>query len=164
MIGMNPAANCILYTTDEATTIPTIKMATTGMTITPNAANVPLGGSIKLNLALTGSVTPTGTPIAVEPDAATYTVSATHTESDTTTSVALNNRTRVTPDGVLHVQRGGNLAVGDKIIVTAATAYKNPSASDETNYTATFTATVVETNSNLVYTPNGDDVTYNPTK
>ena len=68
------------------------------------------------------------------------------------------------------------LAVGDKIIVTAATAYENPSASGKTNYTATFTGTVVaaevetakesfvETNSNLVYTPSGDDVTYNPTK
>lgn len=176
MIGMNPAANCVLYTTDEATTIPTIKMTTTGMTITPNAANVPLGGSIKLNLALTGSVTPTGTPVAVEPDAATYTVSATHTESNTTTPVELNSRTRVTPDGVLHVQRGGNLAAGDKIVVTATTAYKNPSASGKTNYTATFTGTVVaaeeetakesfvETNSNLVYTPSGDDVTYKPTK
>ena len=154
--------------------IPTIKMTTDGMTITPNASNVPLGGSIKLNLALTGSVTPTGTPVAVEPDAATYTVAATHTESETTTPVALNSRTRVTPDGVLHVQRGGNLAVGDKIMVTATMAYKNPSASGETNYTATFTGTVVaaevetakesfvETNSNLVYTPSGDDVTYKP--
>lgn len=176
MIGMNPAANCVLYTTDTATTIPTIKMAATGMTITPKAANVPLGGSIKLDLALTGSVTPTGTPIALEPDAATYTVAATHTEGSTTTPVTLNSRTRVTPDGVLHVQRGGNLAVGDKIVVTATTAYKNPSASGETNYTATFTGTVVaaeeetakesfvETNSNLVYTPSGDDVTYKPTE
>jgi len=176
MIGMNPAANCVLYTTDTATTIPTIKMTATGMTITPQAASVPLGGSIKLNLALTGSVTPTGTPVALEPDAATYTVAATRTEGSTTTPVTLNSRTRVTPDGVLHVQRGGNLAVGDKIVVTATTAYKNPSASGETNYTATFTATVVaaeeetakesfvETNSNLVYTPSGDDVTYKPTE
>lgn len=176
MIGMNPAANCILYTTDEATTIPITKMTATSMTITPDAANVPLGGSVKLNLALAGSVAPTGTPIAVEPGAATYTVSATRTEGDATTSVALNSRTRVTPDGVLHVQRGGNLAVGDKILVTAAAAYKNPSASGKTNHTATFTATVVaaeeetakesfvETNGNLVYTPSGDDVTYKPTE
>ena len=176
MIGMNPAANCILYTTDKATTIPTIKMDATSMSITPVAADVPLGGSIKLNLALVGTVTPTGTPIAVEPGAATYTVAATRTESSTTTPVKLNGRTRVTPDGVLHVQRGGNLAVGDKIVVTAATAYKNPSASGKTNYTATFTGTVVaaeaetakesfvETNSNFACTPSGDDVTYTPTK
>ena len=174
MIGMNPAANCILYTTDEATTIPTVKTAVTGMTITPNAADVPLGGSIKLNLALEGSVTPAGTPIAVEPKAATYAVAATHTEGDATTPVALNSRTHVTPDGVLHVQKGGSLAVGDKIVVTATTAYKNPSASGETNYTATFTGTVaaaevetakesfVETNGNLVYTPSGDNVAYKP--
>ena len=176
MIGMNPAANCILYTTDEATTIPTIKMTASGMTITPNAANVPLGGSVKLNLALTGSVTPTGTPIAVEPGAATYAVSATHTESDATTPVALDSRTRVTPDGVLHVQRGGNLAVGDEIVVTASTAYENPSASGKTNYKATFTGTVVaaeeetakeslvETNGNPAHAPSGDDATRTPTK
>ena len=169
MIGMNPAANCILYTTDTATTIPTIKMAATGMKITPAAATVPLGGSIKLNLELSGTVTPTGTPIAVEPDAATYTVAATRG----TAPVELNARTRVTPDGVLHLQKSGNLAAGDKVTVTASTAYVNPSDSAaSTDYTATFTATVsapeeetakesfVETNHNLVYTPDGNEVSY----
>lgn len=180
MIGMNPAANCVLYTTGTATTIPTISMATTGMSITPGAANVSLGGSIKLGLALTGSVTPTGTPtgtpVAVEPDAATYTVAATHTAGSTTTPVELNSRTYVSSDGILHVQKSGNLVVGDKIVVTAKTAYVNPSDSKATDYTATFTGTVVaaeeetakesfvETNSNLVYTPSGDDVTYKPTE
>ena len=169
MIGMNPAANCVLYTTDTATTIPTIKMAATGMTITPKTANVPLGGSIKLNLELSGTVTPTGTPVAVEPDAATYTVAATRG----TTPVELNARTRVTPDGVLHLQKSGNLAAGDKVTVTASTAYVNPSDdTTQTDYTATFTATVaepeaetakdsfVEANSNLVYTPDGNEVSY----
>lgn len=172
MIGMNPAANCILYTTDTGTTIPTITMTTTGLDFVPTSGNVPLGGSLKLNLQLQGSVTPDGTPVAVEPDAATYVVTA----SNSSGAVALNSRTRVTPDGVLHVQRGGNLAVGDTITVTASTAYVNPSSNTEANYTATFTATVtaaevetakesfVETNSNLVYTPSGDDVTYKPTE
>lgn len=169
MIGMNPAANCVLYTTDTATTIPTIKMAATGMTITPATATVPLGGSVKLNLSLTGTVTPTGAPVAVEPSAATYTVAATRG----TTPVELNTRTRVTSDGVLHLQKTGNLAAGDKVTVTASTAYVNPSDNSvSTDYTATFTATVaepetetakesfVETNSNLVYTPDGNEVSY----
>ena len=168
MIGMNPAANCVLYTTDTATTIPTITMTTTGLDFVPTSGNVPLGGSLKLNLQLQGSVTPDGTPVAVEPDAATYVVTA----SNSSGAVALNSRTRVTPDGVLHVQRGGNLAVGDTITVTASTAYVNPSSNTEANYTATFTATVtaaevetakesfVETNSNLVYTPDGNEVSY----
>ena len=172
MIGMNPAANCILYTTDTGTTIPTITMTTTGLDFVPTSGNVPLGGSLKLNLQLQGSVTPDGTPVAVEPDAATYVVTA----SNSSGAVALNSHTRVTPDGVLHVQRGGNLAVGDTITVTASTAYVNPSSNTKANYTATFTATVtaaevetakesfVETNSNLVYTPSGDDVTYKPTE
>lgn len=168
MIGMNPAANCILYTTDEGTGIPVIKMTTTGMSFTPTSGNVPLGGTLKLNLTLDGSVTPEGTPVAVEPDAATYTVAA----SNSNGAVALNSRTRVTSDGVLHVQKGDNLAVGDTITVTARTAYVNPSSNTEANYTATFTATVtaaevetakesfVETNSNLVYTPDGNEVAY----
>lgn len=168
MIGMNPAANCILYTTDEGTDIPTITMAATGMSFTPTSGNVPLGGTLKLNLTLDGSVTAEGTPVAVEPDAATYTVAA----SNDNGAVALNSRTRVTSDGVLHVQKGDDLAVGDTITVTASTAYVNPSSNTEADYTATFTATVteaevetakesfVETNSNLVYTPDGNEVTY----
>lgn len=168
MIGMNPAANCVLYTTDEGTSIPTITMTTTGMSFTPISGNVPLGGTLKLNLTLNGNVTPGGTPVAVEPDAATYTVAA----SNGSGAVALNCRTRVTSDGVLHVQRGGNLAVGDTITVTASTAYVDPSSKTEANYTATFTATVtaaevetakesfVETNGNLVYTPDGNEVAY----
>lgn len=168
MIGMNPAANCILYTTDEDTGIPTITMTPTGMSFTPTSGNVPLGGTLKLNLTLDGSVTPEGTPVAVEPGAATYTVAA----SNSSGAVALNSRTRVTSDGVLHVQKGDNLAVGDTITVTASTAYVNPSNNTEANYTATFTATVtaaevktakesfVETNSNLVYTSDGNEVTY----
>ena len=174
MIGMNPAANCILYTTEAATSIPTIKMAATGMTITPATATVPLGGSVKLGLALTGTVTPTGTPVAVEPDAATYTVAATRGEAGT--PVELNARTRVTPDGVLHIQKAGKLAAGDKVVVTANTAYINPSDdTTPTNYTATFTATVaaaeaeptkesfVEENPNITYTPE-PDTSYKPTE
>lgn len=168
MIGMNPAANCILYTTDKGTSIPTITMTTTGMSFTPTSGKVPLGGTLKLNLTLDGGVAPEGTPVAVEPDAATYTVAA----SNDSGAVALNSRTHVTSDGVLHVQKGGNLAVGDTITVTASTAYANPSSSTEADYTATFTATVtaaevetakesfVETNGNLVYTPDGNEVAY----
>lgn len=170
MIGMNPAANCILYTTDEGTGINTIKMAPTGMSFTPATGNVPLGGELQLNLALDGSVTPTGTSVAVEPDAATYTVAA----SNASGAVALNTRTRVTPDGILHVQSGGKLAAGDTITVTAETAYANPSSNEEANYSATFTATVtapvkkgakesfVGENPNLVYTPAGNEVKYEP--
>ena len=176
MIGTNPFANCVLFTTDTGTTLTSIKMETTGMSFTPATGNVPLGGTLQLNLALAGTVTPTGTPVAVEPDAATYTVAATHTAGSTTTPVELNSRTYVSSDGILHVQKSGNLVVGDKIVVTAKTAYVNPSDSKATDYTATFTATVtaaeeetakesfVETNSNLVYTSSGDDVTYKPTE
>lgn len=169
MIGMNPLANCILYTTDKGTIMDTIKVTATGMSFTPTTGNVALGGSLKLNLALDGSVAPTGTSVAVEPDAAVYTVAATTSDG---AAVALNAKTYVSDDGVLHVQKTGKLKVGDTITVTAESAYANPSSASETNYTATFTATVVnavvkpakesfvETNPNLVYTPSGNEISY----
>lgn len=169
MIGMNPAANCILYTTDEGTSLDTVKVTTTGMEFTPATGTVALGGSVKMNLELEGSVTPTGTSIAVKPNAATYTVAAVDASG---AAIALNARTRVTPDGVLHVQKSGNLKAGDIITVTAETAYTNPSDSTEANYTATFTATVTdattetakesfaEANSNSVYTADDNEVIY----
>lgn len=172
MLGVNPAANCIFYTTDEAKALPTVTMTTTGMSITPTAANVPLGGSVKINLSLDGTVSPEGTSIAVEPSAATYSVAASRTSDMVTVPVQLNSRTYVSPDGVLHLQKSGELSVGDKVVVTASTSYVNPSGSNETNYTATFTATVTaaveetgkesftESNPNLVYTPDGNAVEY----
>lgn len=169
MIGMNPAANCVLYTTDEGSTMQTIKLTTTNMKFEPSAANVALGESVKTNLILEGSVNPVGTSITVQPKAATYNVAAKNSNGD---AVALNSRTYVSNDGVLHVQKTGELKVGDTITVTATTAYANPSSTTATDYTATFTATVseanvegakdtfVETNPNLVYTADGNEVSY----
>lgn len=177
MIGVNPAANCVLYTTDSATSIPTIKVSTTGMKFTTNTGSVELGGTLDIGqyVQLNGSVTPNGTPVRVEPNAAVYELAATRTHESAAVPVQLNTRTYVDNAGVLHVQSGGSLAAGDVITVTAKTVYKNPSTNNETNYSATFTATVVaaaedggkesfvEDNPNLVYTDKGNEVTYTPT-
>ena len=137
-VGFNPAAPCAVFTTDEATNIPTVTMSVTGAAFTPATGNVEIGGRLQTKFALTGSVSGGTTgKIAVEPDAATYEVAAMRGDD----AIALNNRTYVDRYGVLHVQKTG-IQANDVITVTAKTAYRNPSGAT-TEYTATFAATVV---------------------
>lgn len=134
MIGFNPAANCVLFTTDTGTVIPAITVTPSGMSFEEDAVNVAPGGEVQLKLNLTGTITgdnPDGI-IAVEPDAALFSVAS---------SKSLNSRTYVDAHGVLHVQKQG-LAAGDTITVTAKSAYINPSGTTST-FTATATATIV---------------------
>ena len=138
LIGVNPAANCVLFSTEANTSIPTVTVAPSGLSFTPDSATIAAGDSIKLNLALAGSVSNDSAGlIGVEPDAATFTVAAVDSDSH---AKALNSRTYVDSYGVLHTQKTG-LASGDVITVTATAAYVNPSGSTS-SYTATFTATI----------------------
>lgn len=140
MIGFNPAANCVLFTTDEQTVIPTVTVAPSGLAFTPNAVNVTAGGKAQLKLNFTGTVTGADDVkqgIAVEPDAAMFSVSGMRDDE----AIELNSRTYVDDYGVLHVQKTG-IEVGDVLTVTAKSAYINPSGAT-TSYTATCTATVV---------------------
>lgn len=142
IIGVNPAANCVLFTTDAATAIPTIEVRTTGLAFVPNTANVEIGGTVKLNIELQGSVTGGDGRIAVEPDAAIYTVGAVRGSGSSAVAVPLNTRTYVDDYGVLHTQKSG-LEAGDIITVTATSVYTNPSGTTPA-YTATATVTVIE--------------------
>lgn len=148
MVGANPAAACILFTTDAATNVPTVEMAPTGMSFSPNAVNVTPGGKVQLNINLTGTVDPSGNKIAVEPDAAIYSVSAVRSVDDSVEAVQLGKRTYVDARGILHVQKTG-VQVGDIITITATSrgAYVNPSG-NTTVYTATATATVTAAEDN----------------
>ena len=143
LIGCNPAANCVLFTTEAATVIPTVTVAPSALAFSPDSGNVSPGGELQLKLALTGTVTnDVEGEIGVEPDAALFTVAGIHTNEDTTTSpIALNSKTYVDNYGVLHVQKSG-LVSGDVLTVTAKAAYINPSGSTST-YTDDFTATIV---------------------
>lgn len=140
MIGFNPAANCVLFSTDQNTAIPTITVAPSGIAFDPDTATVYPGDEIQTHIYLQGSVTASagGTdPIAVEPDAAIYTVAAVDSLS---AAKPLSSRTYVDAYGILHIQKKG-LATGDVITVTAKATYINPSGSTS-SYTDTFTATV----------------------
>ena len=143
LIGVNPAANCVLFTTEANTVIPTVTVAPSGIEFSPDTGNVAAGGTLRLSLNLTGTVTGDSEGlIGVEPDAAVFEIAGTHTNADTTTSpIALNSRTYVDSNGVLHVQKTG-LVAGDTLTVTAKSAYINPSGSTSV-YTDTFTATII---------------------
>ena len=140
LTGVNPAANCVLFTTDEGSSMSTITMAVTGIAFDePDGGyEVEIGGELQLKLALTGTITDAdganeGGRIAVEPDAAMYEVACARTteaddpdDPDIVTAIPLNSRTYVDNYGVLHVQKTG-VAVGDVITVTAKSVYLNPS-------------------------------------
>lgn len=133
LIGVNPAANCVLFSTEADTAISTVTMSLTGAAFSPDNGNVEIGGTLPLKFALTGSVSGGNGKIAVEPDSATYEVVSGDAE--------LNSRTYVDSYGVLHVQKTG-VTAGDEITVTGTATYTNPSGAT-TTYTDDFTATVI---------------------
>lgn len=139
LIGINPAANCVLFTTDAETVIPTITMTPDGLEFVVNAVEVAAGDTVQLALRLTGSVEGGNIDghIAVEPDSGMFSVSAMRGD----VAIPLNSRTYVDNYGVLHVQKSG-LDIDDVITVEAKSTYINPSGST-TTYTATATATVI---------------------
>lgn len=136
-VGANPAAPVCVFTTDAATTIPTVTQSVTGMTLTAEESTVKLGGSVKLTVALTGSMSPADTVLTVQPNSAIYSLAAVDGDSE---PVELNSRTYVDEYGILHVQKSG-LATGTVITVTAKSAYINPSGST-TEYTASADVTL----------------------
>lgn len=137
LIGVNPAANCVLFSTNAGTNVPTVTMSLTGAAFSPDSGTVEIGGELPLKFALVGSVSGGDGKIAVEPDSATYEVSAARSGSD----IPLNSRTYVDSYGILHVQKTG-LAANDVITITGTATYTNPSGSTST-YTDDFAATVV---------------------
>ena len=138
MIGVNPAANCVLFTTDAATVIPTVTVTPSGFAFSPDSAIVYPGDDIQLHYSLTGSVSNDSTGlIGVEPDSATFKIAAVDSNS---AAKPLNARTYVDDYGVLHIQKSG-LTTGDVITITATATYTNPSGSTST-YTDDFVATV----------------------
>jgi len=137
LIGVNPAANCVLFSTNAGTNVSTVTMSLTGAAFSPDSGTVEIGGELPLKFALAGSVSGGAGKIAVEPDSATFEVSAARSGS----GIPLNSRTYVDSYGILHVQKTG-LQANDVITVTGTATYTNPSGSTST-YTDDFAATVV---------------------
>lgn len=122
IIGVNPLANCILYTYNDTET-PTITVDITGLETKQSAyktskvdgkwADVDLSDTFNLTGSVTGS---NEGNIQVKPQAVTYDVTCATRE--------LNSRTYVTNDGILKIQSSAKS--GDVITVTATSTYINP--------------------------------------
>lgn len=130
--SVSPFVPAILFTTDEATTTPTITQTVSGITLEAEKDSMKAGESQQLTVKLTGTINPETPDVFVAPDAATYEVVAKTSDGD---PIALNSRTRVDVYGVIHLQKTG-LKAGDVITVTATSAYTNPSGKT-VGYTAT---------------------------
>lgn len=138
MYSVSPFVPAILFTTDAGTSIPTVTMTPSGIDMTAAAATIKAGGTDQLTINLTGTVSPSGHPIEVLPDAAIFTIGIVRGSGDNAESVQ-DVRTWVDEYGVLHA--GEKLETGDVITVTATSAYINPSGAT-TKYTDTVTVTV----------------------
>ena len=130
-----------MFTTDAATGVKTITMTPSGIVFTPDSGTLSAGDTLETHIFLQGTLAASDSgstdPIAVEPDAALYTVTAVDSNYD---PVALNSRTYVDAQGILHTQK--TLEAGTVLTITAKAAYINPSGST-TSYTDDFTATIV---------------------
>ena len=142
LIGVNPAANCCLFTTEAATTIPTITMTPSSIEFSPDSGNIEIGGTLDTHIFLRGSLSASDSGstgvIGIEPDSATYVLSAV---DENNAAMDLKSTTYVDNYGILHCQKTG-IAAGAVITITATASYVNPSGSTST-YTDTFTATVI---------------------
>jgi hypothetical protein len=103
--------------------------------MTSTTDNVAPGDVVQLMPKLTATVKPTGTPIEVAPNSATYKVSAANGTTGTNIPIPLNINTFVDDQARLHVQRD-DLKNDDVIKVEALATYINPNGTTET-YTAT---------------------------
>lgn len=139
LIGVNPVANCVLFSTDAGTNIPTVSVTPSALTFTPDSGSVAPGGELQTKLAFTGTVSNDAQGlIGVEPDAATYVLAASRSGS----AIPLNSKTYVDAYGVLHVQKSG-LQTSDVITITATATYVDPSGITTSTFTDDFTATIL---------------------
>lgn len=133
--GVSPFTPCALFTTNAGTSIKIVTQTVTDLTMSPDTADVAPGDVVQLAPKLTATVVPTGTPIEIAPNSATYKVSAATGTTDTNITVPLNVNTFVDDQARLHVQRD-DLHNDDIIKVEALATYINPTGTTET-YTAT---------------------------
>ena len=141
LLGVNPAANCVLFSTDANTSIPTITMTPSAIEFDPNTGNIEPGGTLDTHIFLRGSLSSTDGNtgvIGIEPDSATYVIVGVDSNND---PLALNSKTYVDSYGILHLQKSG-VAAGDTLTITATATYTNPSGVTS-SYTDDFTATVI---------------------
>lgn len=158
LVGVNPVANCVLFTTDTNTAIQTLTVEPTALKFFDGNSEIqsggaPIGGNVKLPaLRLVGSVEDGNgnavydTRIGVKPSSAIFTIAAARPAEDPddpATPIALNSRTYVDSDGVLHVQKSG-VQADDVLTITATSTYINPSGATPSITPATLALTLAD--------------------
>lgn len=137
MIGVNPCACACTFSTNAGTNVPTVTVSVTGIEFDPATYTVDAGGKVQTHINLLGTVSgDTLALIGVEPDAATYKLSAVDSNND---PFDLNTRTYVDSYGILHVQK--SIESGSVITIECSSAYTDPSGTT-TVYTDSATVTV----------------------
>lgn len=143
IVSASPFVPAILFTVgDTGTTIPTVKQSVTGITVT-GADTAEAGTDVQLTVNLTGTMSPAGYGVAVEPDAALFEVSAATAKSNGDTPGSPIDidpmKTYVDKFAVLHIAE--DMPTGAVVTVTATSAYINPSAATG-KYTASHAVTI----------------------
>lgn len=139
IVSASPFVPAIMFTVGgDGTTIPTVKQAVTGITLT-GASTAEAGEDVQLTVNLTGTLAPVHEGVAVEPDAATFAVAATDGAAEPKAVELDPMSTYVDKFAVLHL--ADDLPAGTVVTVTATSAYVNPSAAT-THYTATHAVTI----------------------
>lgn len=149
VMSTSPFAPIICWSTRTATTPATVAQSVTGINVigTTNGeqgdtdSQVSIGGVKQMQVTLQGTISPETPGVDVRPDAVVWNVSA-ETAAAEGEPIALNSRTYVDSNDVLHVQRTG-LEAGNVLHVTGTAAYQNPSGAT-TSYTKTVDLTVKE--------------------
>jgi len=141
MYSASPFVPAILFTTEEGTVNNLVTETVTGLTVTPNTANVEQGGQIALVASITGTLAPTPNTyvipksVQVAPDSVTWELSAVDGDN---APVALDIDTYIDRFGILHV--GTTVPAGTVIKATAKSTYIPAEGEQET---AAATLTVV---------------------
>ena len=135
MIGVNPVANCVLFTTEEGTDVDTIDLtpdsafvaAANGMAVP--GYYTPLPWIIIGNLT-SGSGDPAPFPFEYKPGAAKWSIVKIERpgegDDDDPTPIPINSQTFIDNDEWLHVQKS-NVQEGDIITLQFDPIYTNPS-------------------------------------
>lgn len=125
--SVSPFVPAVLFTTSQATVMPTITQALTSINLVTNGDIEP-GGTVQLTLTANGTLTAdpsTATVpenIEIAPDTAAFSITLADSEGVAKT---INSRTYIDDYGVLHLQKSG-VKAGDKITVGARSYYTNP--------------------------------------
>lgn len=146
-LSTSPFAPIICWSTRTGTTPATVTQSVTGISLSAltnseqvdTDSQVSIGGVKQLTVDLQGTISPETPGVDVKPDAVVWSVSAETAAADGE-PIALNSRTYVDTDNVLHVQRTG-LEAGNVLHVTGTAVYINPSGTTS-SYTKTVDLTV----------------------